>query len=257
MIISVKERYYDPYWDDFESNTHYYWIADPKVSQQSARLRAKAGESYDRAARIHSLLFSLKYVVLPLLLFLGITIPAWIAGAWIMGVVIGLAFAAGAFGASFLVDWINWIDGYGPSDGSEREEKLLEKSERVGHRSKEGDRVPIGYALGRLGEDPEAYQVVLEQAGEITRMLTGARESEIRELLAQPDSQLDPRLRNKLQSKLDEIEASIVSYVKADIALRRAAQDQNAERRELEGKEEDEALKAGNDVRAKLILDID
>ena len=63
MIISVTKERYDAYWEDFDEETSYYWVTNPRVVRQITRLETKVEASSDRAIVMYNVLQAVKYRV--------------------------------------------------------------------------------------------------------------------------------------------------------------------------------------------------
>ena len=106
MIISVTKERYDAYWDDFDEETSYYWVTNPRVARRITRLETKVEASSDRAIVMYNVLQAVKYIIIPLTLFI---IPLALGGhtqQWIGGGIVGLIFAGIVFGITYFVDWV-------------------------------------------------------------------------------------------------------------------------------------------------------
>ena len=250
MIISVTKERYDAYWEDFEK-TSYYWVTNPKVVRQITRLETKVETLSHRAIVMYNMLRAVKYIIIPLMLFIISLALGGHAQRWILGGVAGLVF----FGITYVFDWANWVDGYGgPGDGSSRRRRLLRKAARIGSKTKDSDRIPVSWALGHLYDNPEMRSIMLEHSGEITRRLIESEAVEMRKLLALPKEELSPEKRSELRYKIDVIEDDIVSMVKEEAAVRKSTEAEEAEMRNIEAAEAAEARRAGNDLHANLLL---
>ena len=248
MIISVTKERYDAYWEDFDEETSYYWVTNPRVARRITRLETKVEASSDRAIVMYNVLQAVKYIIIPLTLFI---IPLALGGhtqQWIGGGIVGLIFAGIVFGITYFVDWVNWVDGYGgPGDGSSRRRRLLARAAQIGRKTKGSDRIPVSRTLGHLYDNPETRLVMLEHSSEITRLLVEGEVTEARMLLDLPDSEINSALRSRLSSKIGVVENNVINLIRETIAVRKLTQAENAQ---------DEALvrKTGNDMRAKLLL---
>ena len=248
MIISVTKERYDAYWEDFDEETSYYWVTNLRVARRITRLETKVGASSDRAIVMYNVLQAVKYIIIPLMLFIILLALGGHAQQWIVGGVAGLVSAGVFFGITYFVDWVNWVDGYGgPGDGSSRRRRLSRKAARIGRKTKDSDRIPVSWALGHLYDNPEMRLVMLEHSSEITRLLVEGEVTEARMLLGLPDSEIDSDLRRRLSNKIDVVENNVINLIRETIAVRKLTQAENAQ---------DEALvrKTGNDMRAKLLL---
>ena len=244
MIISVTEERYDAYWGDFREKTSYYWVTNPKVVRQITRLETKVEASSHRAIVMYNMLRAVKYIIIPLMLFIISLALGGHAQRWILGGVAGVVF----FGITYVFDWENWVDGYGgPGDGSSRRRRLLRKAARIGSKTKDSDRIPVSRTLGHLYDNPEMRLVMLEHSSEITRLLVEGEVTEARMLLGLPDSEIDSDLRRRLSNKIDVVENNVINLIRETIAARELTQAEKAQ---------DEALvrKTGNDMHAKLLL---
>ena len=248
MIISVTKERYDAYWEDFDEETSYFWLTNPKVVRQITRLETKVETSSNRAIVMYNMLQAVKYIIIPLMLFI---IPLALGGhaqQWILGGVAGLLCAVVFFGITYVLDWANWVDGYGgPGDDSSRRRRLLRKAARVSGKTKDSDRISVSRTLGHLYDNPEMRLVMLEHSSEITRLLVEGEVTEARMLLGLPDSEIDSDLRRRLSNKIDVVENNVINLIRETIAARELTQAEKAQ---------DEALarKAGNNIRAKLLL---
>ena len=256
MIISVTKEYYDAYWGDLEKKASYYWVTNLRAVRRVTLLETRAEASSDRSIVIYNRLQVLKYIVAPLtafiatLLLFGISIDSWMPGG-----IVGLVLAVTLFGGTYALDGINWADGYGgPGDGSLRKERLLRKAARISHKTKVSDRIPVSWALGHLYDNPETRSVMLKHSSEITRFLVEGEVAEARRLLALPNSELDPVLRNGLNRKIDAVENDIIDLVKQATTARKLAEAEDAQVQALEAQNEAQARKAGNDLHARLLL---
>ena len=251
MIISVTKERYDAYWEDFDEETSYYWVTNPRVVRQITRLETKVEASSDRAIVMYNVLQAVKYIIIPLMLFI---IPLALGGhaqQWIVGGVAGLLLAALFFGITYLVDWAYWVaERGGPGDGSSRRRRLLRKAARVSGKTKDSDRIPVSWALGHLYDNPETRLVMLEHSSEITRLLVEGEVTEARMLLGLPDSEIDSDLRRRLSNKIDVVENNVINLINLIRETKATRELTQAE------KAQDEALvrKTGNDMRAKLLL---
>ena len=248
MIISVTKERYDAYWEDFDEETSYYWVTNPRVARRITRLETKVEASSDRAIVMYNVLQAVKYIIIPLMLFIISLALGGHAQQWIVGGIAGLVFAGVFFGITYFLDWINWVDGYGgPGDGSSRRRRLSRKAARIGSKTKDSDRIPVSRTLGHLYDNPETRLVMLEHSSEITRLLVEGEVTEARMLLDLPDSEIDSDLRRRLSNKIDVVENNVINLIRETIAARELTQAEKAQ---------DEALarKAGNNIRAKLLL---
>ena len=248
MIISVTKERYDAYWEDFDEETSYYWVTNPRVARRITRLETKVGASSDRAIVMYNVLQAVKYIIIPLMLFIILLALGGHAQQWIVGGVAGLVSAGVFFGITYFLDWINWVDGYGgPGDGSSRRRRLSRKAARIGSKTKDSDRIPVSRTLGHLYDNPETRLVMLEHSSEITRILVEGEVTEARMLLDLPDSEIDSALLSGLSSKIGVVENDVINLIRETIVVRKLTQAENAQ---------DEALvrKTGNDMRAKLLL---
>ena len=244
MIISVTKERYDAYWEDFDEETSYFWLTNPKVVRQITRLETKVETSSHRAIVMYNMLRAVKYIIIPLMLFIISLALGGHAQRWILGGVAGLVF----FGITYVFDWANWVDGYGgPGDGSSRRRRLLRKAARISSKTKDSDRIPVSQTLGHLYDNPEMRLVMLEYSSEITRLLVEGEVTEAWMLLGLPDSEIDSDLRRRLSNKIGVVENNVINLIRETIAARELTQAEKAQ---------DEALarKAGNDIRAKLLL---
>ena len=241
MIISVTEERYDAYWGDFREKTSYYWVTNPKVVRQITRLETKVEASSHRAIVMYNMLRAVKYIIIPLMLFIISLALGGHAQQWILGGVAGLLFAVVFFGITYVFDWA------GLGDGSSRRRQLLRKAARIGSKTKDSDRIPVSRTLGHLYDNPEMRLVMLEHSSEITRLLVEGEVTEARMLLGLPDSEIDSDLRRRLSNKIDVVENNVINLIRETIAARELTQAEKAQ---------DEALarKAGNNIRAKLLL---
>ena len=255
MIISVTKERYDAYWEDFDEETSYFWLTNPKVVRQITRLETKVETSSNRAIVMYNMLRAVKYIIIPLMLFI---IPLALGGhaqQWILGGVAGLLCAVVFFGITYVLDWANWVDGYGgPGDDSSRRRRLLRKAARVSGKTKDSDRISVSRTLGHLYDNPETRSVMLKHSSEITRFLVEGEVAEARRLLALPNSELDPVLRNGLNRKIDAVENDIIDLVKQATTARKLAEAEDAQVQALEAQNEAQARKAGNDLHARLLL---
>ena len=248
MIISVTKERYDAYWQDFRKKTSYYWVTNPKVVRQITRLETKVETSSNRAIVMYNMLRAVKYIIIPLMLFIILLALGGHAQQWIFGGVAGLLSAVVSFGITYPFDGANWVDGYrGPGDDSSRRRRLLRKAARIGSKTKDSDRIPVSRTLGRLYDNPEMRLVMLEHSSEITRLLVEGEVTEARMPLGLPDSEIDSDLRRRLSNKIDVVENNVINLIRETIAARELTQAEKAQ---------DEALarKAGNNIRAKLLL---
>ena len=248
MIISVTKERYDAYWDDFDEETSYYWVTNLRVARRITRLETKVGASSDRAIVMYNVLQAVKYIIIPLMLFIISLALGGHAQQWIVGGVAGLLSAVVFFGTTYVLDWANWVDGYGgPGDGSSRRRRLSRKAARIGRKTKDSDRIPVSRTLGHLYDNPETRLVMLEHSSEITRILVEGEVTEARMLLDLPDSEIDSALLSGLSSKIGVVENDVINLIRETIVVRKLTQAENAQ---------DEALvrKTGNDMRAKLLL---
>ena len=237
MIISVTEERYDAYWGDFREKTSYYWVTNPKVVRQITRLETKVEASSHRAIVMYNMLRAVKYIIIPLMLFIISLALGGHAQRWILGGVAGVVF----FGITYVFDWA------GPGDGSSRRRQLLRKAARISSKTKDSDRIPVSQTLGHLYDNPEMRLVMLEYSSEITRLLVEGEVTEAWMLLGLPDSEIDSDLRRRLSNKIGVVENNVINLIRETIAARELTQAEKAQ---------DEALarKAGNDIRAKLLL---
>ena len=255
MIISVTKERYDACWEDFDEETSYYWVTNPRVARRITRLETKVGASSDRAIVMYNVLQAVKYIIIPLMLFIILLALGGHAQQWIVGGIAGLVFAGVFFGITYFLDWINWVDGYGgPGDGSSRRRRLSRKAARIGRKTKDSDRIPVSWALGHLYDNPETRLVMLKHSSEITRLLVEGEVTEARRLLDSPYSELNPTLRSQLNHKIDDVENNIITLVKESVAARKAMGAEDAQALAIEAREEAQARKAGNDLLAKLLL---
>jgi hypothetical protein len=112
----------------------------------------------------------------------------------------------------------------------------------------------VSWALGHLYDNPETRSVMLKHSSEITRFLVEGEVAEARRLLALPNSELDPVLRNGLNRKIDAVENDIIDLVKQATTARKLAEAEDAQVQALEAQNEAQARKAGNDLHARLLL---
>ena len=248
MIISVTEERYDDSLEEFRGETSYYWLTNPKVVRRITRLETKVEASSHRAIVMYNVLQAVKYIIIPLMLFIISLALGGHAQQWILGGVAGLLFAVVLFGITYVLDWANWVDGYGgPGDGSSRRRRLLRKAARVSGKTKDSDRIPVSWALCHLYDNPETRLVMLEHSSEITRLLVEGQVTEAWMLSGLLDSEIDSDLRRRLSNKIDVVENNVINLIRETKATRELTQAEKAQ---------DEALarKAGNNIRAKLLL---
>ena len=230
MIISVTKERYDAYWDDFDEETSYYWVTNPRVARRITRLETKVGASSDRAIVMYNVLQAVKYIIIPLMLFIILLALGGHAQQWIVGGVAGLVSAVVFFGITYVLDGANWVDGYGgPGDDSSRRRRLSRKAARIGSKTKDSDRIPVSRTLGHLYDNPEMRLVMLEHSSEITRLLVEGEVTEARMLLGLPDSEIDSDLRRRLSNKIDVVENNVINLIRETIAVRKLTQAENAQ----------------------------
>lgn len=136
---------------------------------------------------------------------------------------------------------------------AQRKELLLKRAERASLKAK-GEWIPVTYYLGVvMKNDPVTYEIMLEEADEITRILVEYEVSSLSGLLGSPEG-LPDKTRYELAGRIRRAEDEIASLLEPKITSRKKELAGQARRRSKAEKLQREAELAGNIAYARLLV---